>query len=438
MPTDPSWRGRTFPVSSSVGVMTSASPSSQLTIRDVRPWGGPAVDLVVTDGVIGAITAVDGGDTAGAGSGNAAGAGDVLEGRGRLALPTFTDAHCHLDSNRVGLPFRPHTGGPGVWTMMLNDRAHWRDAEVGITERVTNLLGRQIAHGTTTVRSFAQVDTDAGLERLEAVLAARETHRDRATVQVVAFPQAGLLREEGSARVLEDALRAGADVVGGIDPCTLDRDPVRHLDIVFGLAEKFRRPVDIHLHEPGDLGLFSADLIAERTLALGMQGQVLISHGYALFDDPTKVAGLLERLAGADIAMASVAPGGRSRLPVDQLTAAGVRVGLGQDGQRDYWSPYGNGDMLDRTWQLAFTLGYRADELIEHAVAVATRGGRSIVDPQVNRLGSVEDRPGLAVGDAADLLLLAGETVTSAVMDRPSDRTVLRAGRIVADGLELV
>ncbi|WP_256837819.1 amidohydrolase family protein [Ornithinimicrobium faecis] len=411
-------------------------PSSAALIRDVRPWGGPAVDLTVADGVI---TAVSPTQPYAEGSADPAGSPEtVVQGRGRLALPTFTDAHCHLDSNRVGLPFRPHTGGPGVWTMMLNDRANWRDAEVDITERVTDLLGREIAHGVTTVRSFAQVDVDAGLERLEAVLSARETHKDRASVQVVAFPQAGLLREEGSPQVLEDALRAGADVVGGIDPCTLDRDPVRHLDIVFGLAEKFGAPVDIHLHEPGELGLFSVDLIVERTLALGMQGNVLISHGYALFDDPTRVDGLLASLAEADIAMATIAPGGKSRVPVDRLTEAGVRVGLGQDGQRDYWSPYGNGDMLDRTWQLAFTMGHRADELIEHAVAVATRGGASIVEPRLSRLGAVSDRPGLAVGDVADLLLVEGETVTSAVMDRPSDRTVLRAGRVVADQLELV
>lgn len=413
---------------------TEHAPAQTSTIRDVRPWGRAAVDLTVVDGVITDIAPSGASrreDTAEAYA-------SVVDGRGRLALPTFTDAHCHLDSNRVGLPFRAHTGGPGVWTMMLNDRAHWRDAEVGITERVTNLLGLEIAHGTTTVRSFAQVDVDAGLERLEAVLTARETHRERASVQVVAFPQAGLLREDGSPKVLEDALRAGADVVGGIDPCTLDRDPVRHLDIVFGLAEKYGLPIDIHLHEPGDLGLFSADLIVERTLALGMQGNVLISHGYALFDDATRTEGLLDRLAEADIAMAGVAPGGRSRVPVDRLTTAGLRVGLGQDGQRDYWSPYGNGDMLDRTWQLAFTMGYRADDLIEHAVAVATRGGRSIVDTAVPRLASVEDRPGVAVGDQADLLLVTGETVTSAVMDRPADRTVLRAGRVVADGLELV
>src|SRR5690606_14538230 len=159
-----------------------------------------------------------------------------------------------------------------------------------------------------------------------------ETHRERASVQVVAFPQAGLLREDGSAQVLEDALRAGADVVGGIDPCTLDRDPVRHLDIVFGLAEKYGLPIDIHLHEPGDLGLFSIDLIVERTLALGMQGNVLISHGYALFDDATKTAGLLDRRAEADIPMAGAAPGGRAAVPVDRAAAGGQRAGGGPGG----------------------------------------------------------------------------------------------------------
>ncbi|WP_404799646.1 amidohydrolase family protein [Arthrobacter pullicola] len=107
-----------------------------------------------------------------------------------------------------------------------------------------------IERGTTRVRTYAQVDVDAGLERFEGVLAAREAHRNRADVEVIAFPQAGLLREAGSAEVLEEALKLGADVVGGIDPCSLDRDPVRHLDIVFGLAEKYSVPVDIHLHEP--------------------------------------------------------------------------------------------------------------------------------------------------------------------------------------------
>ena len=404
-------------------------------IRRCRPWGAELSDVRLEGEQIAEVVRADVAEPAAAGPVDGP---DEVDGRGRLLLPAFADVHVHLDSTRLGLPFRPHTGGPGVWTMMLNDRRHWRDAEVGIVERVTHTLGLMVARGTTTVRSFAQVDVDAGLERLEAVLAARETHRDRVQVQVVAFPQAGLLREEGSVQVLEDALRAGADAVGGIDPCSLDRDPVRHLDLVFGLAERHGLPVDVHLHEPGELGRFSADLILERTVALGMQGEVLISHGYGLWDGTeSQTRALVERFAEADVATTTVAPGGRQNLPLELFAEHGVRVGLGEDGQRDYWSPYGNADMLDRTWQLAFTHGFRSDDLVEHALAVATRGGASIVDRDLPRLAGVADRPGLAVGDRADLVLVDGETPTSAVMDRGTDRTVLHRGRVVAEGLEL-
>ncbi|WP_010148958.1 amidohydrolase family protein [Serinicoccus profundi] len=405
-------------------------------IRDVRPWGGPSSDVRLDGELIAEVCPRPPGSPTTDSDGSSS--DTEVQGRGRLLLPAFADVHVHLDSTRLGLPFRPHTGGPGVWTMMLNDRQHWRDAEIPLPERVAHTLELMIARGTTRVRSFAQVDVDCGLERLEAVLAARETHRERAEVQVIAFPQAGLLREEGSAQVLEDALRAGADVVGGIDPCTLDRDPVRHLDLVFGLAERYAVPVDIHLHETGELGRFSADLILERTAALGMQGQVLISHGYGLWDGTeSQTRGLIERFAELDVATATVAPGGRQTLPLTGLAEAGVRVGLGEDGQRDYWSPYGNADMLDRTWQLAFTHGFRADDLVEHALAVATRGGASIMDHDLARLSGVTDRPGLAPGDRADLVLVAGETPTSAVMDRSPERTVLHRGRVVAEGLTL-
>ncbi|CAN7406467.1 amidohydrolase family protein [Pseudarthrobacter oxydans] len=407
-----------------------------LVLRNVRPWGGDAADVTLDGGVIAAVGPATSEGAAPAGS--APGSSAVVEGRGRILLPSFSDVHVHLDSTRLGLPFRPHTGAPGVWNMMLNDRANWRGAEASVAERATMTLGAMIERGTTRVRSYAQVDVDAGLERFEGVLAAREAHRDRADVAVIAFPQAGLLREAGSAEVLEEALRMGADVVGGIDPCALDRDPVRHLDIVFGLAGKYNLPVDIHLHEPGQLGLFSAQLILERTKALGMQGLVTISHGYGLADLPAgQLQELIDEMGALDVSMATIAPAG-APLPLQQLAAAGVRVGLGQDGQRDYWSPYGNADMLDRTWQLAFTSKFRADELIEHCVAVATVGGSSVIDPQAPRVASVADRPGLAVGDAAELVLVEGDTVTAAVMDRLPGRTVIHRGRVVAEGLQLV
>lgn len=393
----------------------------------VRPWGGQTADVTLEGDVITGV--------APAGSTPAGDAERIVDGRDRILLPSFADVHVHLDSTRIGLPFRPHTGVPGVWGMMLNDRDNWREAEAPITTRVATTLERAIARGTTAVRTYAQVDTDAGHERLDAVLAAREANAGRCDVEIIAFPQAGLLREAGSAEVLDGAMARGADVVGGIDPCALDRDPVRHLDIVFGIAEKHGAPIDIHLHEPDQLAKFSAELIIERTRALDLRGQVTISHGYGLGRLPeAQLRVLLEQFRDLDISMATIAP--PSPLPTLLLAEYGIRLGLGQDGQRDYWSPYGNTDMLDRTWQLAFTNGFRRDEDIEHCVAIATAGGRAVMGRGAALAGAA-DRPGVAVGDPADLVLVSGDTVTAAVMDRLPDRTVLYRGAVVADGLEL-
>ncbi|GED86298.1 amidohydrolase family protein [Streptomyces sp. 6-11-2] len=401
-----------------------------MLIRDVRPWGGERSDVELSGDRIAAIRPHDPA---------ARPAGEVVEGRGRLVLPSFSDVHVHLDSTRIGLPFRPHTGGPGVWTMMLNDRQNWRTAEVPLEERVAGTLERMIARGTTRVRSYAQVDVDCKLEKFDAVAAAKERFAGQADVQIMTFPQAGILREKGTVDYLEASLKSGAEVIGGIDPCSLDRDPKGHLDVVFGLAEKYQVEVDIHLHEPGHLAVFSTDLVLERTRALGMQGKVTMSHAYELGSISESVSRrIIDDFAELDVAMATVAPPDRGQLSLVALTEAGVRVGLGEDGQRDYWSPYGNCDMLDRTWQLAFTNNFRRDELIEMSLAVATVGGASIMSHDVARPAGVADRPGLAVGDRADLLLVDGETPASAVMDRGTDRTVLHDGAVVADQLALV
>jgi cytosine deaminase len=400
-----------------------------LLLRNVRPWprqpGGEAVDVLIRDGRI------DAGEATGVA---------VEDGRGGVVLPALVDVHAHLDSTRLGLPFRPHTAEPGLAGLIGNDRANWRTAGASVAERATRTLAATIASGVTAVRSHAQVDTDCGLDRLEGVLAAKQAHAGRARVQVVAFPQAGILRDPGTADLLDAAVRAGADLVGGLDPCAYDRDPVAHLDAVFGLAEHHGVGVDIHLHETGELGAFTFELIAERTAALGMQGHVAISHAFALSSvDAARQAALIELLAVHDIALATVAPGNREPLPLEALRAAGVRVGLGQDGIRDYWSPYGNGDMLERSWQLAFRGGFRRDDLVELCVDVASRGGRSIVDGTAWSNAAMSDDPatGLAAGAVADLVVVDADTVTAAVMDHPMRTLVIHDGRVVVRDGEL-
>lgn len=400
-----------------------------MNIRNVRPWGGDLSDVVVEGARIAQVRPAS----------DAPVGADEVDGRGRLVLPSFSDVHVHLDSSRIGLPFRPHTGRPGVWGMMMNDRENWRKTDIPHAEIVAGTLEQMIARGTTRVRSYAQVDVDCQLDKYHSVVSAKERFAEHADVQIMVFPQAGILREEGTVDVLEAALAEGADVMGGIDPCQLDRDPARHLDIVFGLAEKYQVEVDIHLHEPGALGVFSTDLVLERTRALGMQGKVTMSHAYDLgaVSEATSRR-LIDAFAELDVAMATVAPSTSNHLSLVQLVESGVRIGLGEDGQRDYWSPYGDCDMLDRTWQLAFTNGFRRDDHIELALAVGTMGGASIMSHDVPRVTGVGDRPGVAAGDRADLVIVDGETPTSAVMDRGTDRTVIHDGRVVADGLAVI
>lgn len=112
------------------------------------------------------------------------------------------------------------------------------------------------------IRSHVDVDTEIGLANIEGVLETREALHDLVDVQVVAFPQSGMLPRAGTLDLMAAAMRAGADIVGGIDPVTIERDPLRHLDAIFALADRYAKSIDIHLHE---LGAFYLELVIERT-----------------------------------------------------------------------------------------------------------------------------------------------------------------------------
>lgn len=349
--------------------------------------------------------------------------------QGALVLPSLGDVHAHLDSNRLDLPFRPHTSDGSLIGLITNDVENWRSAEKSITWRTNNALDRIIASGATTIRSHAQVDPRSKLDRFHAVLDARERHVDTVDMQIVAFPQLGIVRAPGAIDLCRQALEEGADLIGGIDPCGLDKDPVNHLNAIFDLAEQTGKGIDIHLHERGSLGAFTLGLIAERARALGMEGKVTVSHCFALASQESirERDELITLLASADIAVTTIAPSGGA-LPIRALREAGVRVGLGEDGMRDYWSPYGSADVLDRTWQLAFTQGARRDEDIELMVKVASLGARSLFTGSDY---SATDT-GLSIGERGNVVVIDAETVTSAVMDRPPRRLVVYRGRIVA------
>ncbi len=281
--------------------------------------------------------------------------------------------------------------------------------------------------GTTIVRSHTDVDPIVGLRGIEAVNEAAARLADRLSVQQVAFPQHGILTNPGTEQLLDQALAGGVEVIGGIDPAGGDGDPVRHLDVVFGLAERHGVGVDIHLHDGGSLGAWELGLIAERTKSLGLGGRVAVSHAYAFggMSDRDSDA-LAETLAEAGVAIVTGAVYDFPVPPVKKLRAAGVTVACGHDGIRDLWGPYGSGDMLERARQVAYRSTFRRDDDIELALHAATYGGRALLGLPADPLG---------VGSPADLVVVDVPTAAEAVVTVPERRLVIRAGRVVAGSL---
>jgi len=381
-----------------------------LLVRNVRPLGGPAADLLIRDGRFE--------------SGPAAPGTAVLEGEGRIALPGLVEAHTHLDKNLLGLPWYRNEVGPRLIDKIDNERAVRKALPIDPRQQSARQAVLSVSHGSTFIRTHVDVDTECGVAGIEGVMATRDAMRDRVDIDLVAFPQSGMLTRPGTVELLEQALRLGAETVGGLDPCAIDRDPKGHLDTVFGLAERFGRGVDIHLHEPGEMGAFSMELIIERTRALGMAGRVVVSHAFCLgMPDPSVVEPLISALAEAGIAIMTTASPSRPVPAVKRLAEAGVVTCAGSDGIRDTWGPYGNADMLERAMIVGLRNNLRRDDELALALDIVTTGG-------ARALGIAEY--GLAPGCIGDLVLVAAETVAEAVAQRPGERVVVKRGRVVA------
>ncbi|WP_349959806.1 amidohydrolase family protein [Rhizobium sp. ZPR3] len=359
-------------------------------------------------------------------------AAEVIDLEGVLVVPGFVEGHIHLDTSFYGdawIPHKPCTSGFNVHERVAFQAQNMAQA-APMDERARNQLELCIANGSTHMRSHVMVDGSVGLRSLETILAVREEYRGLIDIQLVAFPQSGILKSPGTPELLNEAIAMGANLVGGLDPASFDRDIEKHLDVVFGVAEKHGVDVDIHLHEGGTLGLFTIEQICARTRDLSMGGHVTISHAYGLGDlsieAVTRAAALI---AESGVSIMTNAPGAHPFPPVALLRAAGVNVFSGSDNIRDSWWPYGDGDMLSRAMMIGYRSGFYTDEELKVAFDVVTESGAKAL-----RLEGY----GLQIGTKADFVTLKAEHVPEAVVAVPKGRAVYKAGKLVAaDGVVL-
>jgi len=395
---------------------------SNLLLKNVRPMGGSATDVLVMND---RIAQIDTDMTIPASI-------NLLDCGGHLLLPGLVNAHAHIDKNLLGLPWRPNSVPEPRRIKDYVDNERQQRIALGIDTAKQSALEVQMAieAGVTHIRTHVDIDTDAGLQHWKGVLQTKETFKDQLTMQTVAFPQSGMLIRQGTIELLEEAVKMGADAIGGLDPSTVDRDPVKHLDTVFDIADRHGVEVDIHLHEPGMLGAFAVELIAERTQALGLQGKVTISHVFCLgMVDDAYLDKLIRLILDNDITIMSLGSGSGAFPPLKKLHDAGVKLCTGTDGVHDLWGIYNSVNMLDRVRLLGYRCGFRRDEDVEFLLDVATYGGATLMK---------DDNYGIKVGNTADFIVIAGETPTEAVVNQAVPKYVVKRGQVVASDGKLL
>ncbi len=392
----------------------------------------PLMDLAIRDGRIAAIAPRL--DVA---------AAREIDAGGRVVLPGLVEPHIHLDKALLETRLPNHLGtlAEAIRVTGILKRQQTADDVLARSRRVLDMAVRS---GTVALRCHPDVDPIQGLVGVETALQLAEEYACLVDLQVVAFPQEGLLRAPGALDLMHEALRLGAGIVGGCPYAEASvEDARRHIDLVFDLATSRGAAIDIHADfadDPGDPRFALAEYIARKTIATGYHGRVTLGHVTSLAAlEPADAEPVLALLAEARVHIVTLPAtdlylGGRredtrnrrrSLTPVQALRAAGVNVAFSSNNIRNAFTPFGNADPLQMGLLLAHAaqLGSPDDQAFVR---------RMCTDAAAAAMGIDADY-GLAPGRLADLMIVDATAVADVLLDLPSRLCVVKRGRVTVE-----
>jgi cytosine deaminase len=362
---------------------------------------------------------------------------ETIDLQGRLVTPPLVEPHIHLDAVlTVGQP-RPNVSGSlfegiAVWAERVKDLTY-----EDVQSRVRQILRWQLANGVQHVRSHVDV-CDPELRALRALVDLREETKGLIDLQLVAFPQQGILGFDGGKDLMKKAVELGADVVGGIPHYELTReDGVESVKFAIALADEHNLQVDIHCDETDDEHSRFVEVMAAETIRRGMSGRVTASHTTAMHSYNNAYAyRLISNIARAGLHMVTnpldnavlqgrfdTGPIRRGHTRVKQLQAAGVNVCIGHDSVMDPWYPLGYGDPLQAAFVLAHLGQMSGDSELRRLIEMITTN-------PARALGIADY--GLREGGPADLVVFDAPTEADALRLVSPRTLVLRGGKVVA------
>lgn len=388
---------------------------------------GSPVDIGIAGGEVAAIEP--------ALSGHAIRTVDAL---GNLVTCSFTEPHFHLDK----VLSRGHFGAlrfEQAFEKAHEVKQHFTVADV--EERASRALELAVAHGIGCMRAQIDVDYATGLVSFEGVARAAERFKDAIDVQLTAFPQEGIVTDPKAPDLLREAIGMGATVIGGLPEFEHSvQDQVTHVRTIFDIAEKTGVIVDMHADYQDAAEFKTLEMMADETIARGLQGQVVANHCNALsmYDDD-EAARVIDKLVEAEmqIAVLPVANlqmlGGPKRTPynrassrIKELMDAGINVAAGADNMFDIWFRFSRMDPVEVGYIACLSGGMRTDDEVRYAFEMVTSRAARYV-------GKTGDD--VAVGSKADLVVHAAANIVDIFRNLPGRRVHIKNGRIVG-GIE--
>lgn len=365
-------------------------------------------------------------------------ASEELDAGGRLTSPAFIDPHIHLDKVMIADDLPPNESGTLQGAIELIWERKRKYTVDDIKARASQVIELASRNGTTRMRTHVDVDTIGGLMPLKGLLATREACRELVDLQIVAFPQEGIVRDPGTEELMRKAMEEGADLVGGMPHHERSHEEAkRHIDICFDIAREFGADIDMHVDETDDPNSRSLEYLAEKTIEEGYEGRVTAGHTCALATYPDDYAReVIQKVKRARINMITnpatnlVVQGRGDKQPVrrgitrvKELLAAGVNVSFGQDCVSDAFYPFGRADMLEVALITAHAAHLTTPDEIETVFRMMTTNAA--------RTLGVQDEYGIEVGKPANLVIVGAPSAKEAIRLQPRRRWVVRRGRVL-------
>lgn len=349
----------------------------------------------------------------------------IIDAEKNLLMPSMREMHIHVDKTYFSGPWKaciPITNG--ILTRIEEEEKLLPKQLPFALQRAEKMIEWLLSQGHTHIRSHCNVDPQIGTKHIELTLEAFSKFEGKLTYEVVAFPQHGLLRSN-SEKLMREAMRKGATLVGGVDPATIDRDIERSLATTMDIAVEAGKGLDIHIHDGDSLGAFEFTKLAELAIQAGKTGQTTISHAIALGDlQGAELERMTSILREAKIDVTSTIPINRPTIPVQYLQQHGVNVSLGHDSLTDHWSPYGTGDTIEKLSVLAERFRFMDEYSLNRTWQYAT-GGITPLDDSGNQVWP-------KVGDDANFLLIDAVCSAQAVARRKPITNVIFQGDVVS------